>query len=77
MKLELYQMLQDEALADKSKAILSLKLLSEHPAGIGDHSTEDYYKNAQEALKKLASADERLEILAKYFSPDKSILNGR
>ena len=76
MKLELYQMLQDEALADKSKAILSLKLLSEHPAGIGDHSTEDYYKNAQEALKKLASADERLEILAKYFSPDKSILNG-
>ena len=76
MKLELYQMLQDEALADKSKAILSLKLLSEHPAGIGDHSNEDYYKNAQEALKKLASADERLEILAKYFSPDKSILNG-
>ena len=76
MKLELYQMLQDEALADKSKAILSLKLLSEHPAGIGDHSTEDYYKNAQEALKKLASADERLEILSKYFSPDKSILNG-
>ena len=76
MKLELYQMLQDEALTDKSKAILSLKLLSEHPAGIGDHSTEDYYKNAQEALKKLASADERLEILAKYFSPDKSILNG-
>ena len=76
MKLELYQMLQDEALADKSKAILSLKLLSEHPVGIGDHSTEDFYKNAQEALKKLASADERLEILAKYFSPDKSILNG-
>ena len=65
-----------EAEANREKAITSIELLTEHPAGIGDHSTEDYYKNAQEALKKLASADERLEILAKYFSPDKSILNG-
>ena len=71
MKLELYQMLQDEALADKSKAILSLKLLSEHPAGIGDHSTDDYYKNAEQALQMLVDADDRINILKSYFNERK------
>jgi hypothetical protein len=41
--------------------------LTNHPAGIGDHSTKDYWDNCNEALKLLASADERLEILEKYF----------
>ena len=67
MKQELYEMLQAEAIADKNKALLSLNLLTNHPAGIGDHSTKDYWDNATEALKLLASADERLEILEKYF----------
>jgi len=64
---ELYQMLQKEAEADKAKALLSLELLGNHAAGIGDHSTEDYYKNATEALNALADADDRLEALDKYF----------
>ena len=67
MKQELYEMLKAEAIADKNKALLSLNLLTNHPAGIGDHSTKDYWDNATEALKLLASADERLEILEKYF----------
>ena len=67
MKQELYEMLKAEAVADKNKALLSLNLLTNHPAGIGDHSTKDYWDNATEALKLLASADERLEILEKYF----------
>ena len=74
MKLELYQMLQDEALADKSKAILSLKLLSEHPAGIGDHSTEDYYKNAREAVEMLADANEMIETIKDYQKSKKSVI---
>ena len=47
MKLELFNMLNNSAEADKAKALLTLNLLSEHPAGIGDHSTEDFYKNAE------------------------------
>jgi hypothetical protein len=71
MKQELYEMLKAEAIADKNKALLSLNLLTNHPAGIGDHSTKDYWDNATEALKLLASADERLEILEKYFNEGK------
>jgi len=71
MKQELYEMLKAEAVADKNKALLSLSLLTNHPAGIGDHSTKDYWDNATEALKLLASADERLEILEKYFNEGK------
>ena len=41
---------------------MSLELLSEHPAGIGDHTTEDFYKNAEEALA-LAQNDPSIEVL--------------
>ena len=68
MKRELFNMLKTSAEADKSKSLLTLNLLSEHPAGIGDHSTEDFYKNAEEALIMLVDADDRLKALKKYFT---------
>ena len=46
----LVDMLRSSAIADKAKALLTLELLEKNPAGIGDHSTEDFYKNAEEAL---------------------------
>ena len=67
MNIEVYNFLKAEAEADKVKALASIKLLTNHPAGIGDHSTKDYWDNCNESLKLLASADERLEILEKYF----------
>ena len=63
----LIDMLYTSARADKAKALLTLDLLENHPAGIGDHSTEDFYKNAEEALSKLAEADDRLETIEKYL----------
>lgn len=63
----LIDMLYKSAHADKAKALLTLDLLENHPAGIGDHSTEDFYKNAEEALSKLADADDRLEMIEKYL----------
>jgi len=42
-------------------------LLTEHPAGIGDHSTEDFYKNATEAITALAEADDVLETIERHF----------
>ena len=69
MKQQLYEMLRSEAIADKKKALLSFDLLVDHPAGIGDHSTDDFWKNATQALELLVDADDRIECLKKYF-PD-------
>jgi hypothetical protein len=52
--------------AQRRKAILTLQLLSNHSAGIGDHSTGDYYKNTHEALEALTDADDKLETIKKY-----------
>ena len=64
----LKDMLYTSAVADKAKALLTLELLETHPAGIGDHSTDDFYKNAEEALAMLADADDRLEAIEKYLN---------
>ena len=64
---KLVSMLRLSAEAEKAKALLTLDLLENHPAGIGDHSTEDFYKNAEEALAMLADADDRLEAIEKYL----------
>ena len=75
MNVQVYKFLKSEAEADKNKALASIELLTNHPAGIGDHSTKDYWGNCDEALRLLASADERLEILEKYFN-NKEQVNG-
>jgi len=67
VKKHLITMLEREAEAQKAKALLTLELLSNHAAGIGDHSTGDFYKNAEEALQMLVDADDKLEALVKYF----------
>ena len=64
---QLYEMLLKSAEADKAKALLSLDLLSNKAAGIGDHSTDDYYKNAEQALQMLVDADDRINTLTNYF----------
>ena len=74
MMLPLYNMLMTSAQADKAKAELTLDLLSNHPAGIGDHSTDDFYKNAEDALRMLIDAEERIEILNKTFVPKKQVI---
>ena len=68
MTKELYEMLKTSAEADKAKALLSLELLGNKAVGIGDHSTEDFYNNAEEELVKLVDADDRLETLEKYYN---------
>ena len=74
MKPSLYNMLMTSAQADKAKAELTIDLLSNHPAGIGDHSTEDFYKNAEDALRMLIDAEERIGILNKTFIPQKQVI---
>jgi len=77
MKKELYDMLSSSAEADKKKALLTLDLLSNNAVGIGDHSTGDFYNNAEDALNMLVDADDRLNTLEKYFkNKSKRQLNG-
>ena len=63
---KLYKMLKSSAKADVAKAKLSLDLLDNHAVGIGDHSTKDFYDNAEEALTLLADAYDRLDALERY-----------
>jgi len=72
---KLIDMLRTSAQADKAKAMLSLELLGNKAVGIGDHSTGDFYKNAEEALIMLVDADDRLSTLDKYFD-SKGQING-
>ena len=72
---KLVEMLRTSAQADRAKALLSLELLGNKAVGIGDHSTGDFYKNAEEALIMLVDADDRLGALDKYFDT-KGQLNG-
>ena len=68
MKRELYLMLYNQAMADRSKALLSLDLLGNNGVGIGDHSTEDFYDNANGALTMLVDADDKIKALESYFA---------
>jgi hypothetical protein len=70
----LKRMLLTSAEADKAKALLTLDLLGNFGVGIGDHSTKDFYDNAEEALRMLIDADERIETIGKYFGGDKPVL---
>jgi hypothetical protein len=71
---KLRDMLFTSAHADRAKALLTLELLEKNPAGIGDHSTDDFYKNAEEALTMLVEADDRLEAIEKYLENKKQII---
>ena len=53
--------------AQKEKALMTLELLTENPAGIGDHSTDDFYNNAEDAIKALAEADDVLDTIERYY----------
>ena len=66
MNAKLYKMLKSGAEADLAKADLTMELLSYRSVGIGDHSTGDFYKNAEEALSMAADAMDRLEALKRY-----------
>ena len=57
-------------MADREKSLGSLELLLNQPAGIGDHSTQDFYDNLDEALNNLVDAKDRLEVLQELFPSD-------
>lgn len=67
-KTSIMKVLKAQAFADKEKALMALDLLENQAVGIGDHTAKDFFQDAQAALDLLADADDRLEIIEKYFS---------
>jgi len=66
-KSKVIQALTAKANADKAKALMALDLLENQAVGIGDHTVNDFMKDATEALELLTDADDRLETLNKYW----------
>ena len=60
---KIYEMLKTQSQAEKAKAMLTLELLNTKGVGIGDHSTKDFYENAEEALMMLVDANDKLQTL--------------
>lgn len=67
-KTRVIQALKAQALADKEKALMALDLLENQAVGIGDHTANDFLKDATESLQLLAEAEDRLDMIEKYFS---------
>ena len=68
-KAEAINSLMLRAAADRAEAMTSLEIMFNHPAGIGDHSTDDLHRNLNEALSSLADAEDRIETLKRNFGP--------
>jgi hypothetical protein len=67
MKSRVILALKAQAEADREKALMALDLLENHAVGIGDHTANDFLKDATESLLLLCDAEDRLEIIQKYF----------
>lgn len=69
-KTKVISALKAQAKADKEKALMVLDLLENQAVGIGDHTANDFLKDATEALQLLVDADDKLEAIEKYFNND-------
>ena len=56
-----------KAVTDREQALMALELLTEYAVGIGDHTANDFFNDAEIALQRLVDADDKLEALNKYF----------
>lgn len=66
-KSRIIEALRAQALADKAKAQMALDLLENQAVGIGDHTVNDFMKDADEALTLLVDAEDKLETLERYW----------
>ena len=46
---------------------MALELLTENGVGIGDHTAEDFFKDAKESMNRLTDADDMLNTIETYY----------
>ena len=68
--------LRAAAVAEREKALMALELLTDHAVGIGDHTANDFFKDAQEALQRLVDAEDQIETLDRSFGDAAEMLKG-
>ena len=68
-KAEAINSLMLRAAADRAEAMTSLEIMLDHPAGIGDHSTGDLYKELDTALDLLVDSEDRLAVIRSLLKP--------
>jgi hypothetical protein len=56
-----------QAKSEREQAKMTLELLTEYAVGIGDHTANDLFKDAQIALDRLIQAEDKLEMLNKLY----------
>lgn len=61
------------AIAEREQALMSLELLTEKGSGIGDHTANDFLKDAEISLQRLVDADDKIKAIKKYFPEGKLI----
>jgi hypothetical protein len=69
------QALSKKAESEKAQALASLEILTTKAAGIGGHTTEGLFEDAEKALEMLANAEDKLEMIDKYLN-GKEVLRG-
>jgi hypothetical protein len=66
-KSRIIKALYAKAMADKEKALMALDLLENQAVGIGDHTANDFFNDAEEALQLLIDANDKMETLQAFF----------
>ena len=67
MEHRLIKALKKQAEADKEEALLTLEILIDSPAGIGEHTSGHFLEEAKKAINKLGEAEDQLWTLIKYL----------
>lgn len=65
----LIRALKAKAISEKEQAMMALELLTDFAVGIGDHTANDLFKDAEIALERLVDAEDKIEMLNKLY-PD-------
>ncbi len=67
MEPRLIKALKTQAEADKQEALLTLEILLDNPAGIGEHTSGHFLEEAKKAISKLGEAEDLLETIERHF----------
>lgn len=59
--------LRAKAIFEREQALMALELLTETGVGIGDHTANDFFNDAEISLQRLVDAEDKLETLDKYY----------
>jgi hypothetical protein len=65
----LIKALKAKAISEREQAMMTLELLTDFAVGIGDHTANDLFKDAEIALERLVDAEDKIEMLNKLY-PD-------